>query len=158
MAILIKALGEKIKIDTTFLLGADRITVNGQEGFVGKLKNGQPQRFKIRTREYEICRTIVNRWSGGLRAIDLSIYERDQLVFKKVYDEKGRQIESHDALKTRAGTFVFSFLGAVVGVVAMFVLFFQTGKIPSGYLCGSIGGLVGGIVGHWLGAGIFGGR
>lgn len=158
MGILIKAIGDKIRIGTTFLLGADRITVNDQEGFVGRLKNGVPVKFSIRTREYEVCRTMVNRLAGGLRAIDVRIYERGAVVFAGVYDDKGRQIESHDALKTRAGTHVFCLLGAVAGGVAMFVLFFQTGKIPSGYLCGSIGGMVGGTVGYWLGAGIFGGR
>lgn len=158
MAFLIKAVGAKIKFDQSFFLAADRITINGEVVLHGRLKDAKPQRFKIRTREYEICRTLVNLVPRRQRAIDIRIYERGRPVFIGLYDDQGRQIQSHDELDTKSGTYLFTLFGAILGCVLLVVLVLRSGDVAFGYLASFVGAIGGGEIGYSLGKAIFGGR
>jgi hypothetical protein len=80
MATTIQAIGDTIKIDKAFVSGQDRIAVNGQVAFEGKLNLATPQNFTAGSPEYTIEIQTVSKMTGAI-AIHLQVHENGELLF-----------------------------------------------------------------------------
>jgi hypothetical protein len=153
----INVLGDKITIDKTFVSGKDRIRVNGQEVFSGKLNKEKPQTFQAGRRQYTLETRIVSRWSGGV-AYYLDIFEGDRQVHSGIYDQAGKPVKSEGQAGATAMIHGCGAAGGVIGFMTMMALNVSTGVVPGGAIGGAIGGGGGYMLGYGLGKLLFGRR
>lgn len=149
LAIKIQALGDTIKIDKAFVSGKDRVAVNGQVEFLGKLAVGKAHRFAAGNREYEIETKLVSKTTSAI-AIHFQVFENAELVHSGIYDQAGKLVKNEEEAKKTGAIQSCGMVGGIVGMAVMIILNQATGVIPGG----AIGGAIGGGVGYGLGAGL----
>jgi hypothetical protein len=153
----IKVLGDTITIDKTFVSGKDRIRVNGQEVFSGKLNKEKPQTFQAGRRQYTLETRTVSQWTGAV-AYYLDIFEGDQQLHSGIYDQAGKPVRSEGQASATALIHGCGAVGGVIGFMTMMVLSHSTGVVPGGAIGGAIGGGGGYMLGYGLGTLLFGRR
>jgi hypothetical protein len=157
MATIINVLGDTIKIDKAFVSGKDRVAVNDQVVFVGKLDSEPPPRFSAGKREYTVETYIVSSLTNAT-AIYVDIYENGNLVHSGIYDQAGNQVK-HPGQASRIGAIqACASVGAALGVFTMLILNMKTGVVPGGMIGGAIGGGGGALLGYGLGHLLFGSK
>ncbi len=157
MATKIQAIGDTIKIGKTFVSGNDRITVNDEVVFEGKLDADDPETFTVGQRDYSIESRKVGQLTGAI-SIHLNIHENGELVHTGIYDQNGKSVKSEGQAKANGAIHICSMIGGVVGCTTMLVLNTTTGVVPGGAVGGGIGGGVGAVVGGGIGNLLFGRR
>ncbi len=150
MATTINVLGDTIKIGKAFVSGKDRISVNGDIVFEGKVTES-PEKIKVGDREYAVEIETVNKMAKMV-LVNLQVYEKGVLVHSGLYDRTGKLVENEEKFRSAAGLQVFSMIGAAVGVALMLGFNRATGVVPGGAIGGAIGGGLGGIIGYGIGA------
>ncbi|QDU75162.1 hypothetical protein Pan97_21860 [Bremerella volcania] len=155
MATVIEALGDKIKIDKAFVSGKDRISLNGQILFEGKLVDDEPQKFKAGSREYKISRSVVSKMTNAT-ATELTIFENNAPVFSALYDQQGKPVNDQAEAKSNGAIQVCGVIGMMGGVAVVLVASRETGMLPGGAVGGAIGGGLGGAIGFGIGMLLFG--
>jgi hypothetical protein len=153
----IKALGDTIKIDKTFVSGKDRIAVNGAVVFEGKANMPDPARITVGNREYVVGLEMVSKFAK-INLVHLQIYENGNPVHTGVYDQAGKPVTNPGQAKSSAGVQFCGMIGAIVGVTVMLSLNHATHTVPGGAIGGAIGGGVGGAIGGAIGTLLFGQR
>ena len=154
MATKIQAEGDTIKLSKTFT-GKDKIEINGEQVFEGKLVQGKPKTVHIGDRSY----TVESQSSGKVVPIityQLQIVEDEELIHREIYDIAGKRIKSEGALKTSGAIKACGFVGMIVGLTTMMTLNRTTGVVPGGAIGGAIGGGLGALLGQGFGLLIFG--
>ncbi|WP_207396357.1 hypothetical protein [Bremerella alba] len=157
MATVIEAAGDKIKIDKGFVSGKDRISVNGEVVFEGKLTDDEPQNIYFGSREYTLRQSVVSRTTRAT-AIQLHIFENKTEVHSGLYDQHGKPVKDQAEAKSNGAVQVCGIAGGVIGVIVMLVLNRETGIVPGGAIGGAIGGGVGSAIGYGVGGLIFGSK
>ena len=157
MATTINALGDTIKIDKAFVTGKDRVAVNGQVVFEGKLNTEPPPRFSAGKREYTVDTYIVGSLTNAV-AIYVDIFEGDNLVHSGIYDEAGNPVKNPEEARKVGVIRACAAVGAALGCFAMLTLNMRTGVVPGGMIGGAIGGGGGALLGYGLGYLIFGSK
>jgi len=155
MAIKIQALGDTIKIDKAFVSGKDRVAVNGEVVFEGKLSADMPQKFTAGNREYAFESKVVNKMTSVI-AVHLQIYENAELVHSGVYEQSGKPVQNEGEAKKNAAIRACGQVGGIIGIATMLFLNIATGVVPGGAVGGVIGCGVGFGLGFGLGSLIFG--
>ena len=155
MATTIQAVGDKIKLDKGFVSGKDRITVNGDVLFEGKLKTEEAQRLVAGEREYVIETAVASKMMGTI-SIKVQIYQQSELIHEGLYDQLGKNLSNPAQAKVSGAVHACSLVGAVIGFTLMMVGNAATGVIPGGAIGGAIGGGVGALIGGGIGSLIFG--
>jgi hypothetical protein len=148
MATTIRALGDTIKIDKAFVSGKDRISVNGEIAFEGKLHPEAPQRIALGNRHYTIETTVVSKLTSAI-SVRLEIDEGGEPMHSGLYDQMGNPVKNTSDAKSRAAMNASVFVGAIAGVVVVTSL--ETIGAPGGIVGGAIGGLCGGAIGYGMG-------
>ncbi len=157
MASKIQVLGDTIKIDKAFVSGKDRVSVNDEVVFEGKIGGGAPQNFSAGNREYAIESRTVSKMTGAT-AIHLRVYEKGELIHSGVYDQAGNPVQNERQARATGAIHVCTIVGGVIGFATMMVLNMATGVVPGGAIGGAIGGGGGAAVGYGIGCLVFGGR
>jgi hypothetical protein len=157
MAIKMQACGDTIRINKAFVSGKDRIAVNDNVVFEGKLSSGSPQKVSAGSREYSVESRRVGKMTGAT-AIHLEVYERGELIHAGVYDQNGKSVENEGQAKANGAMQTCAMIGAVAGFTTMMSLNMATGVVPGGAIGGAIGGGVGGMLGAGVGTLLFGKR
>jgi hypothetical protein len=157
MATTINVLGDTIKIDKAFVSGKDRVAVNGQVVFQGKLNSEPPPRFSAGKREYTVDTYIVGSLTNAI-AIYVDIYEGGNLVHAGIYDEAGNPVKNPEQARRVGAIRACAAVGAMLGCFTMLVLNMKTGVVPGGMIGGAIGGGGGALLGYGLGSLIFGSK
>ena len=155
MATKIKAAGDEIKVDKAFVSGKDRIAINGEILFEGKLKDGEPETLTREIRQYVIVKRVTSMLAE-MYSIELEISENGQLIHSGVYDKFGKSHASQADAKTSGAVAACGMVGGIIGVAVMLTLNATTGVVPGGAVGGGIGGGVGGALGAWIGQALFG--
>jgi hypothetical protein len=155
MAATIRVLGQTIQIEKAFVSGKDRIAVNGQVVFEGKIRPQTPQRFTVGSCDY----TVESRTVGGIAkaiVIHLQICEKGKVVHSGVYDQRGNQVNAEAYVKKMRAIQACALVGGVLGFVTMMVLNAATGVVPGGAIGGALRGGGGAGLGYAVGSLIFG--
>ena len=153
MAIRIQVLEDTIKIDKAFVSGKDRVAVNDQVVFEGKLPPNTPLAFAVGNREYSFETRVVSRMTNAL-AIHLEIRETAELVHAGVYDQTGKRVNGDGGAKSTGAIQTCGMIGGLLGFAAMMYLGpAAVGGVAGDAVAGGIRGGIGGIVGYGLGFG-----
>lgn len=155
MATTIQAIGDTIKIDKAFVSGKDRIAVNGQVAFEGKLNLATPQNFTAGSREYTIETQTVSKMTGAI-AIHLQVHENGELLHSGIYDQFGKPVGDQSQAKAAGAIHACGMVGGIAGFATMMFLNIATGVVPGGAIGGAIGGGGGVMVGYGIGTLVFG--
>ena len=150
MATKIQVLDDTIKIDKTFTAGKDRVSINGETVFEGKMGTDSPQKFHSGNRDYAVEVKKVGKL--GATAVHLQIHEDNELVHTGVYDQAGKPANGDGQVAKNGALHLCAMVGAFVGVATMLYLNGATGVVPGGAIGGAIGGGVGAMVGHGIGS------
>lgn len=150
MATTIQASGDTIKIDKAFVSGKDRVAVNGDVVFEGKLRGEKPQQFVVGHRKYAIRTKLVSEVTGAI-VVQLKIYEKTGAIHTGMYDQDGKPVGSEAEATTAPAIQTAGTLGAAIGVGTMLVLNLVTGSVPGGAIGGALGGALGGVIGSGVG-------
>jgi len=142
--------GDRIEVGKAFVSGKDRITINGQVVFEGKLPEDYPMDFGLGDRR---CQLTYHKVSTMLetRTIHVKVYEGDALVVDQLYDQNGQPVGSSSHAKANSVAQLCGMLGAGVGVAVIMSLNMATGSVPGGAIGGAIGGGLGAAVGYGIG-------
>lgn len=154
MATKIQALDDSIKIDKAFASGKDRVSINGEKVFEGKLGTDSPQNFRFGNRDYSVEVRKVGKL--GATAVHLQIYKDNELVHSGVYDQTGKPANGDSQVAQNGALYLCAMVGAFVGVTTMISLNIATGVVPGGAIGGAIGGGVGAAIGHGIGSSVIG--
>ena len=157
MATNITAHGDTLKIDKAFVSGKDRITVNGQVAFEGKLCRGTAQVFDSGSRKYTIESRIVS-WMTGAQVFHLQVQENSQEVHTGIYDLAGKPLQNESQAKAGGAVQACGMVGMAVGLITMMFLNLTTGVVPGGAIGGAIGGGGGAAIGYGIGTLLFGNK
>ena len=155
MATKIQALGDTIKIDTAFVSGKDRVAVNGQVVFEGKLGAETLQKFSAGNRDYALEVKTLNSMTGAI-AVHLQIHEEAKLVHSGIYNQEGKPVQNEGQAKKTGAIQACGIVGGIIGFATMMFLNMATRGVPGGAIGGAIGGGVGCAIGYGLGTLIFG--
>ncbi|MAE60478.1 MAG: hypothetical protein CMJ49_03875 [Planctomycetaceae bacterium] len=155
MAIKIEAMGQSIKIHKAFVSGRDRVTVDGQTVFEGKLTPQTVQTFEVGERQYTLEMRTVSKMIGAI-VIHLNVSENGELKHSAIYDQSGKPVEDESQSKSNAAMQICLAVGAGLGVAVMLTLNMTTGVVPGGAIGGAIGAVLGALVGAGVGGLIFG--
>ena len=150
MATKFEVLGDTIKIDKAFVSGKDRVSVNGNVVFEGKLGGDTPQICTVGNREYGIRSRTVSKLTGAT-AIHVDVRENGELVHSAVYDQAGKSVESEGKAKATGAVNMCAIAGGVIGFATMMFLNLATGVVPGGAIGGAIGGGGGAMLGYAIG-------
>ena len=150
MKIKIPTLNDTIKIDKSFVTGKDRIAINGNVVFEGKLSPNSTQKFDIGKRKYFVESKVVNKLTKTV-AIHLVIYENAEVVHKGIYDQTGKLVEDEKDAKRNGVLQACGAAGAATGIITMMILNLLTGVVPGGAIGGGIGAGVGYGIGYAIG-------
>lgn len=143
--------GDVIEVGKAFVSGKDRVRINGNVAFEGKLPEDYPMEFEIRGQR---CRITYRKVSTMLetRTIQVELFDGDQLVFDEMYDQNGQPVGDSEEAKANSVAQVCAIVGMALGLGAMMALNMSTqGAVPGGAIGGAIGGGVGGAVGYGIG-------
>lgn len=157
MAATIQAVGDTIKIDKAFLSGKDRVAVNGQVVFEGKIAPNSPQSFTTAEREYVLEVRTLSKMTGAV-SYHLNVRERGETVHTGIYDQLGKPVASEGQAKTTGAMQACGVAGGIAGFALMMFLNMATGVVPGGAVGGAIGGGVGYAIGFAMGSLILGER
>lgn len=157
MATKIQVMGDTVKIDKAFVSGKDRVAVNGEVVFEGKLGGETPQKFIAGNRGYKLRTRRVSAMTGAI-AVHLQVYENKELIHSGVYDQAGKPVENEGQAKSTAALQVCGMVGGMIGFATMMILNAATGVVPGGAIGGALGGGIGGGLGYGLGSLIFRGK
>lgn len=159
MATIIEALGDKIKIDKAFVSGKDRISVNDQVTFEGKLIDNEPVKFQAGSREYRVSRSVVSKMTSAT-ATEVQVIENNEVIHSGIYDQQGKPVKDLAQAKSSGAVQACGMIGMAIGLGIMLTLGPESGIFPGGAIggaiSGAIGGGVGGAIGFGLGTAIFG--
>jgi hypothetical protein len=150
----IQVLDDTIKIDKVFVSGKDRVAVNGQVVFEGKLAPSTPKTIAAGNREYVIETRLVSRMMGTT-TVHLKVLENDQEVHSGLYDQTGKPLQNEQQAGSSSAIQACAVVGAVIGVAVMLSLNMTTGVVPGGAIGGAIGGGCGAALGQLVGTMLF---
>ena len=149
MATNILAGNDVIKIERAFVSGKERITINDELAFEGKIKPDQPIQMQVGSRTYIVETKIVSKF-GKVTTINLQILEGGETIHAEKYDQLGKPVSVAQA-RSAGAIQVCSLIGAAVGFATMMALSAATRAVPGGAIGGAIGGGGGSAIGYGIG-------
>ncbi len=148
MATKIQVLDDTIKIDKTFTSAKDRVSINGETVFEGKMGIDSRQKLRVGDRDYAVEVRKVGKL--GATAVHLQIHEDNELIHSGVYDQAGKPANGDGQVAKNGALHLCAVVGAFAGVAMMLYLNMATGVVPGGAIGGAIGGGVGAMIGHGI--------
>lgn len=152
MGIKIHAQGDAITIGKAFVSGKDRITVNEEVMFEGKIEPDTPQRFSRGNRQYSIETRVISKLTGATVTL-IQIAEESKVIHSCFYNINGQPVKSVAESKHTGALQICGVVGGVLGFATMMLLNILFGA-AAGAVGGALGGAIGGGVGYGVGYGI----
>jgi hypothetical protein len=160
MVTTILAHGDTIKIEKSIVTGKDRVAINGQAVFDGRLPQGALQEFTVGGRKYALSMAILSGWPQKV-GYQIQVTENGAVVHAGLYNQAGQPVSDAARLKTKTNgpVQVCTVIRGIGGFITMMALNQATGgAVPGGAIGGAIGGGGGALLGQGLGRLLFAGK
>jgi hypothetical protein len=154
MYIKIEVHGDKIKFGKTFM-GANRIFINGDLVFEGKLTPDKTEKITVENREYVIKPKSYGK-SKWPSVISIEVFEDSELIHSQMYDKNSAPVEDVEQARENGAIQICGVIFAGIGYIVIMGLHKSTGAVPGGAIGGALGGGLGGAIGYGIGKLFFG--
>jgi hypothetical protein len=150
MATKIKAANFNIVIDRIFVSGKDRVAINGEVVFEGKLNETPAIGHTFGNADISIRPEVVSKFTGAT-IFHIVVQENGAPIHTGPYDQLGKPVGGSGDTKRNQITQLCGTIGTVIGAMTLVIMGQASGIVPRGVLGSALAGGFGGALGAGVG-------